>query len=102
MDADDLLLFGALGVGIYILYKGTLGEKWTTETGERAFEQAGADVYESTIPSDKGKGIKFVKLGDTTLRMLPTDWDKFNIAQKVLLTLDSITPGTWLSRLVVS
>jgi hypothetical protein len=102
MKTEDLVLYAALGVAAYFIYKGTLGASWSKETGERAFERAGADVTQSTIPSDAGKDVSFVALGDTTLRMLPGDWNKFNIAQKVLLTIDSIVPGTWLSKLVVS
>jgi len=103
MKTEGYLYLGAAVVAGYVLYrvwKGTLGAPWTDETGQQALAAAGATVTtKSSIPGDVKS---YAAVGDTSFGFLPGDYDRLNWAQKALITIDRMVPGTWLSKAVLT
>jgi hypothetical protein len=100
MNKDDLILYGAVAVGAYLLYKTTIGQPWNAATGTQALENAGGTVIPST-PALKTNDT-FVRIGNTSFGFAPSDWQKLNDAQQFIITLDSIVPGTFLTQWALS
>lgn len=104
MKTEDWLIVGAIAVGAYVVYKGLVSPavNWTRPgSGIEAARAAGFVVTESTIPSDAGKGVVFIQDPRKGLSYRTTDEElrtQTNWAQKTLMTLDKIVPGTWLTR----
>ena len=99
MDSDDLILYGVLAVVAFVAFKSTIGKKWDDETGMQALENAGAQTFFSSIPGDTKT---YATAGNTTFGFKPGDYEKLNFAQRRLIELDKIVPGTWLTRMVLT
>lgn len=95
MDAEDVLLIGAAA---FALYLATRPRPWNDDVGLVAAEQAGFDTWKASAIDD---GANYVGSGETTYKFLPGDFAKLNFAQRTLISLDKIVPGTWLSRLAL-
>lgn len=68
---------------------------------QQAFYNAGfEDVRTSSIPGDAD--ATFLNLGNSTARFAPGDFDKLNLAQRILIGVDRFIPGTALTRAVLS
>jgi hypothetical protein len=100
MDDDTLLLVGVGAIAAYVLWKTTIAKPWDTQTGRTALSNAGLKTYPSSLPDDSG--ATFSVAGDTNFRFAPGDLEKLNPAQQILITLDKIIPGTWLTKAVLT
>jgi hypothetical protein len=94
----DLVILAALAVGGYLLYRSSIGKPLTDDKGRQALSSAGATVRPSTLT----EGATMVDAGDTTFKFLPGEFSQLNPAQKILIGLDRIIPGTWITRQVLT
>lgn len=101
MNKNDLYLGLAIVAGSFIIYKLYFEKKdpTTQEQVVASFNSAGLTAYKSrnletdSVFVDTGRG--------TTYQFQPGDFDKLNPAQKILIGLDKVIPGSWLTRAVL-
>jgi hypothetical protein len=101
VKTSDLIILSAMAIGGYLLYrtyKTAIGKPLTDEQGVQALSSAGATVY----PSTTTEGATMVTAGDTTFKFLPGEFGLLNPAQKILIGVDRIIPGTWLTEKVLT
>lgn len=94
MRDEEMIFYAAAAVGGYIILRkiGVFGAKpWTPERAEHAIKQAGGKVYATQTGS-----YWAVPGGSVRLQQ---EW-KPNFAQRVLVGVDTIVPGDWLTRKV--
>lgn len=99
MDTDDLWTIAAVAAVAYVAYRLTVGKPWNQETAKQGLEGAGFTTYRSSVLRD---GAIYARSGDTTFKFNEGDAERLNFAQRTLITLDKIVPGTWLSRLALT
>jgi len=101
-DETVLVLVGVAvaGIAAYSLWK-KMDAPWSTATGIQAVESAGMTTWTGTY--NPGSTMVNAKDGlfsgtNTTYKFNEGDFEKLNFAQKTLITIDKIIPGTFLSR----
>jgi hypothetical protein len=96
VDSDDALIIGAVLVGAYALYK-LAPRRWDAETTATALQNAGAKTWKPvSLPA---AGTFYSSIGDgVTVKFDAGDAERLNFAQRTLITLDKVVPGTFLSR----
>lgn len=96
MRQSDLFLGLIVAGAAYIIWK-KYSKPTTRAQQEAAFRNAGANVLQSRLHPNS----TVIQAGDTVFDFAPGDFDKLNFAQKFLIGLDRIVPGTALTRAVL-
>jgi hypothetical protein len=96
VDSDDALIIGAVLVGAYALYK-LAPRRWDADTATTALQNAGAATWKPSALPEAGTFYSGIGNG-TTVKFSPGDAEQLNFAQRTLITLDKVVPGTFLTR----
>lgn len=97
MKTEDKVILAAAAIAAgYLIYR-NLFPTWDTATGQQAAESAGFQIGYSTL----NPGATTITGSKDTFLLREGDWGKLNLAQRTLITLDKIVPGTWLSRMAL-
>jgi len=106
METEDIIVVAAVAAIGFLLYKKLGFEQAFTpfnkETGIRAFQAAGTNT--STGIYDKSSTLIETAPSNgtiTTFKFSEDDFSKLNFAQRALITLDKIIPGTKLTEAVL-
>lgn len=101
MNSDTLISLAAVGVGGYFLWKyfGS-GGSWNATTAAAALSNAGASVTTGGVYNDP-EALFATTNSNTTYKFNPGDTQQLNFAQRFLISLDKIVPGTWLTDAVL-
>lgn len=91
--SDKLLIAAAVAVVGYLVWK-HYSKGWSDSTGSQAMTSAGFTPGVSSM----NPGATTYNGGDTTFLFRAGDFGKLNLAQRTLITLDKVVPGTFLSR----
>ena len=96
-ETNDFILYGAIGLGAYILYKKFLTGP-VLNTGEKVAaqlryygEDATTGQYGDYAMVNIGKTSNLIDGGDTYTKITPDDYASLNWAQKVLLGLHLVS-----------
>lgn len=100
MKTADVILYGALGVLGYLVYL-KYNQPTTQIQVKQALSNAGLNSYQSDVISNDSENVYAVS-GNDTYKFFPGDFDKLNLAQKILIGADRVIPGTWLTRWVLT
>ena len=101
---DDEMMYILLGIAAIVIWQ-KLNGPLSKQQGDALVQRAGGKLYE---PSPEGikAGINpdtsFVTFKNDTFEFAPGDYSKLNFAQRTLIGLDRIIPGSWLTRKVLT
>ena len=98
---EKLIVAGAAVLAGYILYKNFLAAPLSDQSGAAALSSAGLTT---SMPPRTSKFSPAVtaQAGSTVYGFLPGEFSNLNFAQRILIGLDKIVPGTFLTNWALS
>jgi len=99
VKTEELILYGALAVGAYFLLKQFLPSAPKTASETRSIlSSLGGDVWAGSYSGTEDKTYWKPTGDNNTYAFMPGEWNKLNTAQVILLSLDKVVPGSFLTR----
>jgi hypothetical protein len=104
VETEDVLLYAGLAVAGYLIYKRIFEAPLTQEQGDTLVQNAGLARQQNTFtPATTSFQTSTDIWGNTTtFRFANGDYSSLNAAQRILIGLDRVVPGSWLTRAVLS
>ena len=96
MDEDKVVLYVSLAFAAYIVYKKLFDSPLSDTQGQNALRNAGATTW-----SD-GRGNTNMAINGGIAKIYPGEFNNLNPAQRILIGLDRIIPGSWLTEKVLT